>query len=58
MGSLLVAFVITFTVAGSVALGVMAAYGSVIALLNAFAHASGARPSLVLVASENQAGGD
>jgi hypothetical protein len=59
LGSLLVAFVITFTVAGSLALGIALAYSSVIALLHAFAYSSRKpAPRLVLVASENHAGGD
>jgi hypothetical protein len=59
LGSLLVAFVITFTVAGSLALGIAAAYTSVIALLHAFA--SGNRkpaPSLVLVTTQTHLSGD
>jgi len=40
LGSLLVAVVLSFTVAGSVALGITAAYASVLALLHAFAHNS------------------
>jgi hypothetical protein len=58
LGSFLVAFVMTFTVAGSLVLGIAAGYGSVLALLHAFARVSGARPRMVLVPSENQAGGD
>lgn len=59
MGSLLVAFVVTFTVAGSVALGVMLAYTSVIALLHAFAdRTQKPRPALVLVHSQSHISGD
>ncbi|HZQ19769.1 MAG TPA: hypothetical protein VFA90_13705 [Terriglobales bacterium] len=36
----MVAVVVSFTVAGSVALGITAAYASVLALLHAFAHNS------------------
>src|ERR1700756_564244 len=36
VGSLLIAFVITFTVTGSVALGIMLAYSSVLGLLHVF----------------------
>jgi len=59
LGSLLIAFVVTFTVAGSLALGIALAYSSVIALLHAFAYTSRKpAPRLVLVASENHASGD
>lgn len=59
LGSLLVAFVITFTVAGSFVLGIAAAYTSVIALLHAFARRNRKpSPSLVLVTSDNHVGGD
>jgi hypothetical protein len=40
LGSFLVAVVVSFTVAGSVALGISAAYASVLALLHAFANKS------------------
>jgi hypothetical protein len=54
----LVAFVVTFTVAGSLALGIVLAYSSVIALLHAFAYSTRKpAPRLVLV-SENHASGD
>jgi len=57
--SLLVAFVVTFTVAGSLALGIALAYFSTLALLHAFAYNSRkAAPSLVLVARGNHASGD
>ena len=56
---MLVAFVVTFTVAGSLVLGIALAYSSVIALLHAFAYSSRkSTPRLVLVASENHASGD
>jgi hypothetical protein len=59
LGSLLVAFVMTFTVAGSVALGIALAYSSVISLLRAFAHrTSRPQPSLMLVHSESRMSGD
>jgi hypothetical protein len=58
LGSLLVAFVITFTVVSSVILGLGLAYGTIIAVLNGFARVSAVRPRLVLVPSGNQAGGD
>jgi hypothetical protein len=59
VGSLLVAFVVTFTVAGSVALGISLAYTSVLALLHAFAHRTQKpRPALVLVHSQGHASGD
>jgi hypothetical protein len=59
VGSLLVAFVVTFTVAGSVVLGITLAYTSVLALLHAFAYrAQKPRPALVLVHSQSHASGD
>jgi hypothetical protein len=59
LGSLLVAFVVTFTVAGTVALGITAAYLSVVALLHAFAHESRKPDSrMVLVTTQNQLTGD
>jgi hypothetical protein len=59
LGSLLVAFVVSFTVAGSLALGIGLAYTAFLALLHAFAH-SAPKPAarLVLVGSENHASGD
>ena len=57
VGSLLAAFVLTFTVAGSVALGISLAYTSVLALLHAFAHRTQKpRPALVLVHSQSASG--
>jgi len=59
LGSLLVAFVITFTVAGSVALGITLAYTAVLGLLHAFAPSSRKpQPALVLVHSQGQASGN
>jgi hypothetical protein len=59
LGSLLVAFVVSFTVAGSVALGISLAYTSVLALLHGFAHRmQKPRPALVLVHSQSHASGD
>jgi len=59
LGSLLTAFVVSFTVAGSVALGITAAYATVLALLHAFAHsAHQPQPRMVLVPTENRASGD
>jgi len=59
LGSLLVASVLTFTVAGSVALGITLAYTSVLALLHAFAdRTQKPRPALVLVHSQSHASGD
>jgi hypothetical protein len=59
LGSLLIAFVVTFTVAGSLALGIALAYSSVLGLLHGFAYSS-RKPAtrLVLVARENHASGD
>ncbi len=59
MGSLLIAVVMTVTVAGSVVLGIALAYTSVLALLHAFAaRHSAPQPSLVLAHSQSQAGAD
>ena len=59
VGSLLVAFVVSFTVAGSVALGITAAYACVIALLHAFASQSQKpRPAVIFVPSQHQVSGD
>ena len=59
MGSLLVAFVVTFTVAGSVALGVTAAYASVIALLHALRSSSRKpHPGMLFIRSQNPVSGD
>jgi uncharacterized membrane protein (UPF0136 family) len=53
----LVAFVVSFTVAGSVALGISLAYTSVLALLHAFAHRTQkSRPALILVHSQTVSG--
>jgi hypothetical protein len=50
----------TFTVAGSVALGLTLAYTGVLALLHAFAvrNPRATHPALVLVHSQSQASGD
>jgi uncharacterized membrane protein len=59
VGSLLVAFVVTFTITGSLALGVTLAYTAVIGLLHAFAYSKRERkPALVLVPSQQQVSGD
>jgi len=59
LGNLLVAVVLSFTVAGSLALGIAAAYTMVIALLHAFAYSSRKpAPSLVLATSQTQISGD
>jgi len=59
VGSLLVAFVVTFTVTGSLALGITLAYTSVLGLLHAFAYRNRERkPAMVLMPSQNQASGD
>jgi len=59
VGSLLVAFVVTFTVTGSVALGIGLAYTSVLGLLHAFAYNT-RKPqrALVLATSQTQISGD
>jgi O-antigen ligase len=59
VGSLLVAFVVTFTVTGSLALGITLAYSAVIGLLHAFAYSKRDRkPALVLVPSQTHVSGD
>ena len=63
MISLFVPLILCFTVVGSVALGVVATYTTVIGILHAFGRASQPevarqRPRLVLVPSQSQAGGD
>ena len=59
VGTLFVASVMIFTVAGSVVLGITLAYTSVLALLHAFAARNPApKPSLVLVHSESHVGAD
>lgn len=59
LGGLLVAVVVSFTVAGAVALGITAAYASVVALLHAFAHESQkTQAPVLLVSSHNQVSGD
>jgi len=58
LGSLLTAFVISFTVAGSVALGVTAAYASVLILLHAFAQNTPKLQPQRPVALAAKAGGD
>jgi hypothetical protein len=59
LGSLLVAFVITFTVTGSVALGIALAYTSVLGLLHAFAQSTRKpQPAPVLVLSQTHVSGD
>jgi hypothetical protein len=59
VGSLLVAFVVTFTITGSLALGVTLAYTAIIGLLHAFAYSKRERkPALVLVPSQQQVSGD
>jgi hypothetical protein len=59
LGSLLIAVVITFTVTGSVVLGIALAYTSVLALLHAFAQSTRQpKPALVLVPSQTHVSGD
>jgi hypothetical protein len=56
---LLVAFVVTVTVAGCFALGIVLAYTSILALLRAFAYNSRKpQPALVLVPTQNPVSGD
>jgi hypothetical protein len=55
----LIAFVITFTVTGSVALGIALAYTSVLGLLHAFAQSTRKpQPAPVLVLSQTHVSGD
>ncbi|HEX4426464.1 MAG TPA: hypothetical protein VH079_13780 [Terriglobales bacterium] len=60
MGSLLVVFVMVFTAISVVGLGIFAAYGAVIGILQAFAYQSRQRTSrsLILVPSQSAASGD
>jgi hypothetical protein len=59
LGNLLVAFVVSFTVAGSLALGIAAAYTCVIGLLHAFAYSSRkSAPALVLATTQTHVSGD
>jgi len=60
LATLFVAIVLSFTIAGSVALGITVAYASVLALLRAFARNSpqSQAPRTVLAASENRVGVD
>jgi hypothetical protein len=56
---LLIAFVIAFTVTGSVALGIALAYTSVLGLLHALAQRTRQpKPTLVLVPSQTHISGD
>jgi len=54
----LVAVVVSFTVAGSVALGITAAYASVLALLHAFAHNSPKPQPQIVLAKAAKAGAE
>jgi hypothetical protein len=60
LGSLLVVFVMTFTAVSVVAIGIFAAYGAVIGILQAFAYQSRQRTTrtLILVPSQSTASGD
>lgn len=61
MNSVLMPFLLCFTVIASVALGVLAAYAVVFGILSTFgrpAQPESARPRLVLVATQNHASGD
>ena len=61
MISLLMPIILFFTVIASVALGVVAAYAAVLAILHTFgrsAQPEPARPRLVLVPTQNHASGD
>jgi TRAP-type mannitol/chloroaromatic compound transport system permease large subunit len=61
--SLIAPLILCFTVIGSVALGIVTTYASVVGILHAFGRASQPevarqRPRLVLVTSQSQVGGD
>ena len=61
MNSLLMPFVLCFTVVASVGFGVAAAYVTVIGIVNSFGRAPQpelARPRLVLVPTQTHASGD
>ena len=60
MGTLLVAFVISFTAITVVLVGIFAAYAAVTGILHAFAYGSRQRTTrtTMLVPSQSQAGGD
>jgi hypothetical protein len=60
LGSLLIVIVMTFTAVTVVGIGIFAAYGAVIGILQAFAYQSRQRSArtLVLVPSQSTASGD
>ncbi len=61
MGTLLVAFVMSFTAITVVVMGILAAYAAVTGILYAFAYRSRQRitaSSTILVPSQSQASGD
>ncbi|MGA2100338.1 MAG: hypothetical protein ABSG34_04495 [Candidatus Sulfotelmatobacter sp.] len=61
MNSLLMPFILCFTVIASVSFGVIAAYIAVFGIISLFgrpAQAEPSRPRLVLVPSQNHASGD
>jgi hypothetical protein len=59
LGTLLVAFVISFTAVTVVVVGILAAYAAVTGILHAFAYSSRQRTrTAILVPSQSQAGGD
>jgi hypothetical protein len=60
LGSLLVAFILSFTVAAFVTFGIAVAYGLITAILFAFGQRSGTigASAPALVPSHTQAGGD
>ena len=59
MGSLVVASVLSFTVAGALALGIALAYTSVVGLLQLFAPGNRKlRPAWLLIHSQTQISGD
>ncbi len=60
MGTLLVAFVISFTAVTVVLVGIFAAYAAVTGILHAFAYGSRQRTTrtTMLVPSQSQASGD
>ena len=61
VNSLLMPFVLCFTVIASVGFGVLAAYVAVFGIISMFgrpAHTEPSRPRLVLVPTQNHASGD
>ncbi|HLZ41486.1 MAG TPA: hypothetical protein VKQ11_11010 [Candidatus Sulfotelmatobacter sp.] len=62
MNSLLMPFILCFTVVASVGFGILAAYAAIFGILSTFGRSARpeppARPRLVLVPTQNHASGD